>query len=289
MGCGDAMLGVNPANDSVEGVVAVLERLRAIVDVLTLPTQTCVLAHATTQLLALERNAPLDLMFQSITGTELANKSFGISLALLREAQEATLAAATARGRGTRPSNVMYFETGQGSALSAEGHLGIDQLTCEARAQAVARLFDPFLVNSVVGFIGPEYLADGRQIMRAGLEDHFTAKLMGLPMGIDVCFTNHVDADHNSNDSLLMQLALAGVTFVMGVPGGDDIMLSYQSTSYHDVAAVRRLTGLRPAPEYERWLTEHGLWDADGLRPMSGSAVLDTLSDNLRSARVLPR
>lgn len=291
MGSGDAMIGVNPANDSVQGTASILRLLREVIDGLGLPTQSCVLAHATTQLMALEAGAPLDLLFQSVAGTEAANKTFGVNLALLREAHAAATQSA-AESVGERPGtagspNVMYLETGQGSALSAEAHAGIDQLTCEARAQAVARLYDPFLVNSVVGFIGPEYLANGAQITRAGLEDHFVGKLMGLPMGVDVCFTNHVDADHNSNDGLLMQLALAGCNFVMGLPGGDDVMLSYQSTSFHDVAAVRALTGTRPAPEYEEWLIEKGLWGANGLRLVSDETATRALSSDLRSVRAL--
>lgn len=261
-GCGDAVIGVNPAGDSVATTVSLQNALAAVVEALDIPTQTCVLSHVTTQLAALERGAPTDLLFQSVAGTEDANRSFGVTAALLRDAREHVLAHHRARG-DFLGEHVMYFETGQGSALSSDAHHGIDQLTLEARAQAFARAFDPFLVNSVVGFIGPEYLADARQITRAGLEDHFIGKLMGLPIGIDVCYTNHVDADQDDNENLLMLLALAGCNYVMGVPGTDDVMLGYQSTSHHDAASVRDLLSLRPAPEFEAWLTGRGLW-ADG-------------------------
>jgi len=259
-GCGDALIGVNPAVESVQKVRDTLQTLDQIIERLDLPTQGCVLAHVTTQLEALRQGAPIDLVFQSVAGTDAANTAFGISLALLEEAQEAVIAHHRDRHDRYIGDQVMYFETGQGSALTASANWGVDQLTCEARAQGVARLYDPFLVNSVVGFIGPEYLANQRQITRAGLEDHFTGKLMGLPMGCDVCYTNHVDADQNSNDDLLVLLASAGCTFVMGVPAGDDVMLNYQSTSYHDVATVRRLLQLRPTPEFEQWLAARGLW-----------------------------
>jgi ethanolamine ammonia-lyase large subunit len=268
LGSGDALIGVNPAGGSVEQVRRVLQLLGDITDRLELPTQTCVLAHVTTQLEALRRGARIDLVFQSVAGTEAANTAFGITLDLLAEAREAVVAQHGRDPGRYSGGQVTYFETGQGSALSAEAHHGIDQLTCEARAQAVARLHDPFLVNSVVGFIGPEYLADARQITRAGLEDHFVGKLMGLPMGCDVCYTNHVAADQNSNDDLLLLLAVAGCNFVMAVPAGDDVMLGYQSTSPHDVASVRHLLGLRPAPELARWLEDRGLW-RDG-RPVRG-------------------
>jgi ethanolamine ammonia-lyase large subunit len=224
------------------------------------PTQTCVLAHVTNTLRAMERGAPVDLVFQSIGGTEKTNTSFGVSLALLAEAR----AAALALHRGTVGDNVMYFETGQGSALSANAHHGVDQQTCEARAYAVARHFQPLLVNSVVGFIGPEYLFDGKQIIRAGLEDHFCGKLLGLPMGCDVCYTNHAEADQNDMDTLLTLLAVAGVNFVMGVPGADDVMLNYQSTSFHDALYVRQVLGLRRAPEFESWLQQMGIADERG-------------------------
>jgi ethanolamine ammonia-lyase large subunit len=225
-------------------------------------TQTCVLAHVTTTLHAIERRAPVDLVFQSIGGTEAANASFGVSLALLREARDAALSLK----RGTVGDNVMYFETGQGSALSANAHHGVDQQTIEARAYAVARAFSPLLVNSVVGFIGPEYLYDGKQITRAGLEDHFCGKLLGLPMGVDVCYTNHAEADQDDMDALLTLLGVAGVTYVMGVPGADDIMLSYQSTSFHDALYLRGVLGLRPAPEFEAWLAGMGIAGATPVR-----------------------
>jgi len=262
-GCGDAVIGVNPAIESVQSVGAILSALARLVDGYGIPTQTCCLAHVSTQLAALERGAPVDLLFQSIAGTEAANASFGITLAMLREGRERVLEHHRQRGLAWAGDDVMYFETGQGSALSAEAHHGIDQLTCEARAYGVARAFQPFLVNSVVGFIGPEYLYDERQILRAGLEDHFMGKLLGLPMGVDVCYTNHVAADQNSADNLLLLLASAGCNYFMGVPCADDVMLSYQSTSFHDAATVRRMFGLAPAPEFARWLEERGIF-ADG-------------------------
>jgi ethanolamine ammonia-lyase large subunit len=272
-GCGDAVVGVNPATESVDTVAAILGALGRLVDAWQIPTQTCCLAHVTTQLAALERGAPVDLLFQSIAGTEQANASFGVSLALLREGRERVLEHHRERGVAWLGDDVLYFETGQGSALSAEAHHGIDQLTCEARAYGVARAFGPFLVNSVVGFIGPEYLYDERQIVRAGLEDHFMGKLLGLPMGCDVCYTNHAAADQNSADNLLLLLAAAGCNYFMGVPCADDVMLSYQSTSYHDATAVRGLFGLRPAPEFAAWLEERGVFAggrpsgrAEGLR-----------------------
>ena len=249
-GCGDAMIGVNPAAESVEVTSAILSALNRLIEVLAIPTQACCLAHITTQLACIERGAPVDLLFQSIAGTEMANSSFGINLALLREGQERVLEHHHNRDVAWVGNQAMYFETGQGSALSAGAHHGIDQLTLEARAYGVARSFDPFLVNSVVGFIGPEYLFDERQIIRAGLEDHFMGKLLGLPMGVDVCYTNHAAADQNSADNLLLLLAAAGCNYVMGVPCADDVMLNYQSTSFHDALAVRRLFGLRQAPEF---------------------------------------
>jgi ethanolamine ammonia-lyase large subunit len=259
-GCGDAVIGVNPASDSVETTAAILHGLQRLVDAYQVPTQTCCLAHISTQLRALERGAPVDLLFQSIAGTEAANRSFGITLAMLREGRERTLDHHAARDIRWKGSNVMYFETGQGSALSAEAHRGVDQVTLEARAYGVARCFEPFLVNSVVGFIGPEYLYDERQIIRAGLEDHFMGKLLGLPMGCDVCYTNHADADQNSADNLLLLLAAAGCNYFMGVPLSDDVMLNYQSTSYHDALAVRRLFKLKPAPEFLAWLETSGIY-----------------------------
>jgi ethanolamine ammonia-lyase large subunit len=259
-GCGDAVIGVNPASDSLQAVVHLLEMMNAFRERYEVPTQTCVLAHVTNTLRAVERGAPVDLVFQSIGGTEKTNASFGVSLALLREARDAALAL----GRGTVGNNVMYFETGQGSALSASAHEGVDQQTCEARAYAVARHFHPLLVNTVVGFIGPEYLFDGRQIVRAGLEDHFCGKLLGLPMGCDVCYTNHAEADQNDMDTLLTLLCVAGVNFIMGVPGADDVMLNYQSTSFHDALYARSVLGLRRAPEFEAWLDHMGIADKRG-------------------------
>jgi ethanolamine ammonia-lyase large subunit len=255
LGAGDAVIGVNPATDSIAAATTLLHLLDAVRDRYAIPTQTCVLAHVTTTLRCIEAGAPVDLVFQSIGGTEATNRSFGITLSLLHEAREAALSL----GRGTVGQNVMYFETGQGSALSAEAHHGVDQQTIEARAYAVARAFQPLLVNSVVGFIGPEYLYDGKQIIRAGLEDHFCGKLLGLPMGVDVCYTNHAEADQDDMDALLTLLGVAGVTYVMGVPGADDVMLSYQSTSFHDALFLRGALGLRPAPEFEAWLGRMGI------------------------------
>ncbi len=259
-GCGDAVIGVNPASDSVETVDAILRALARLIDAYGVPTQSCCLAHITTQLEAMRRGAPVDLLFQSIAGTEAANRSFGVTLQMLREGREQVLEHHAQRDVPWKGANVMYFETGQGSALSAEAHHGVDQLTLEARAYGVARVFDPFLVNSVVGFIGPEYLYDERQIIRAGLEDHFMGKLLGLPMGCDVCYTNHAAADQNSADNLLVLLAAAGCNYFMGVPCSDDVMLNYQSTSYHDALAVRRLFHLRPAPEFLSWLQAKGIF-----------------------------
>jgi ethanolamine ammonia-lyase large subunit len=306
-GCGDAVIGVNPATDSVESVSAILRALERLIEAYKIPTQACCLAHISTQLAALERGAPVDLLFQSVAGTQKANESFGVSLSMLKEGRERVLLHHRERGdnrvigrSGDRvieedercidsshsgdpryasrlrqaPStdhpitgspdhpilNVMYFETGQGSALSAEAHHGVDQLTLEARAYGVARVFEPFLINSVVGFIGPEYLYDERQIIRAGLEDHFMGKLLGLPMGVDVCYTNHAAADQNSADNLLLLLAAAGCNYFMGVPCADDVMLNYQSTSFHDALAARRLFNLRPAPEFLEWLQQTGIY-----------------------------
>jgi ethanolamine ammonia-lyase large subunit len=257
LGAGDAVIGINPATDSPERAHALLSMLDEVRAKLDIPTQSCVLAHVTTTLELIRRGSPVDLVFQSIAGTQAANRSFGIDLALLAEAR----AAALSLKRGTVGDNVMYFETGQGSALSANAHHGVDQQTLEARAYAVARRFSPLLINTVVGFIGPEYLFDGKQIMRAGLEDHFCGKLMGLPMGVDVCYTNHAEADQDDMDALLTLLVAAGVTFVMGVPGADDIMLGYQSTSFHDALAMRDLLHRRPAPEFATWLERQGLMD----------------------------
>ncbi len=258
-GCGDAVIGVNPANDSVDSVAAILRLLDGLITRFDIPTQACCLAHVTTQLAALDRGAPVDLLFQSVAGTQAANRSFGVTLSMLDEGRRRVQESHAQRDVTWVGEQVMYFETGQGSALSAEAHHGVDQLTLEARAHAVARAFDPLLVNTVVGFIGPEYLADERQIIRAGLEDHFVGKLLGLPMGVDVCYTNHADADQNSADNLLVLLAAAGCNYVMGVPCADDVMLNYQSTSYHDAAGVRRLLGLRPAPEFGDWLERTGI------------------------------
>jgi ethanolamine ammonia-lyase large subunit len=258
-GSGDAVIGINPATDNVAQVIKLVSMLDDIISRYEIATQSCVLTHVTNTIAAIERGAPVDLVFQSIAGTEAANRSFGIDLQLLDEARQAALSL----GRGTVGDNVMYFETGQGSALSANAHHGIDQQTCEARAYAVARKFKPLLVNSVVGFIGPEYLYDGKQIIRAGLEDHFCAKLLGLPMGCDVCYTNHAEADQDDMDVLLTMLAGAGCTFVMGIPGSDDIMLNYQSTSFHDALYARRVFGQKPAPEFEAWLRKMDIVAAD--------------------------
>ena len=255
LGAGDAVIGVNPATDSVAATTTLLHMLDEVRARYAIPTQTCILAHVTTTLRCIEEGAPVDLVFQSIGGTEATNTSFGVNLALLAEAQQAALAL----NRGTVGQNVMYFETGQGSALSANAHHGVDQQTVEARAYAVARRFSPLLVNTVVGFIGPEYLYDGKQIIRAGLEDHFCGKLLGLPMGVDVCYTNHAEADQDDMDALLTLLGAAGVTYIMGVPGADDVMLSYQSTSFHDALYLRSTLNLRPAPEFEAWLERMGL------------------------------
>ncbi len=256
-GSGDAVIGVNPATDNLENAAALLHLLDDIIRTHEIPTQSCVLTHVTTTLELMRRGAPVDLVFQSIAGTEAANRSFGVNLSLLAEARDAALSL----GRGTLGDNVMYFETGQGSALSANAHHGIDAQTCEARAYAVARAFSPLLVNTVVGFIGPEYLYDGKQIIRAGLEDHFCGKLLGLPMGCDICYTNHAEADQNDMDTLLTLLGVAGCNYIMGVPGADDVMLAYQSTSFHDALYLRRVLGLRPAPEFEQWLNRMGIFD----------------------------
>jgi ethanolamine ammonia-lyase large subunit len=259
-GCGDAVIGLNPASDSVEVTEAILRALQRVITNCEIPTQACCLAHLTTQIAALERGAPVDLLFQSIAGTEAANRSFGISHAMLKEGRERVLESHKSRDVEWAGDHVMYFETGQGSALSANAHHGVDQLTLEARAYGVAREFQPFLVNSVVGFIGPEYLADERQIIRAGLEDHFMGKLLGLPMGCDVCYTNHAAADQNSAENLMFLLAVAGCNYFMAVPCADDVMLNYQSTSFHDALAVRRLLNLRPAPEFAAWLERTGIY-----------------------------
>jgi ethanolamine ammonia-lyase large subunit len=280
-GAGDAVIGINPVADSVERVadlLAMLDEMRVRLDA---PVQSCVLAHVTTTMAAMERSAPVDLVFQSIAGTQAGNRAFGISLAMLGEAR----AAAIALERGTVGGNVMYFETGQGSELSSGSHEGVDQQTLEARCYAVARHFEPLLVNSVVGFIGPEYLFNGKEITRAGLEDHFCGKLLGLPMGCDICYTNHAEADQDDMDALLTLLAAAGCTFIMGVPGADDVMLNYQSTSFHDALYVRALLGLRPAPEFEAWLAAVGITDATGrLHARAPEQVVRALASSSRLA-----
>ncbi|QVL31083.1 ethanolamine ammonia-lyase subunit EutB [Telmatocola sphagniphila] len=259
-GCGDAVIGINPAAESIEAVSTILRGLDRLIETLQVPTQACCLAHFTTQIAAMERGAPVDLLFQSIAGTQKANASFGVELDRLTAAAEKVREHHRRRDVHWVGEQFLYFETGQGSALSAEAHHGIDQLTLEAQAYGLARTYNPFLINSVVGFIGPEYLADERQITRAGLEDHFMGKLLGLPMGVDVCYTNHAEADANSTDNLLILLASAGCNYVMGVPASDDVMLNYQSTSYHDAALVRSLLQLKPAPEFAQWLESRGLF-----------------------------
>lgn len=279
-GSGDAVIGINPATDNYQSVTDLLIMLDELIQHYHIPTQSCVLTHVTTQIEAIQKGVPIDLVFQSIAGTQLTNESFGVSLALLDEAYEA----AKSLKRGTIGDNVMYFETGQGSALSANGHWQVDQQTCEARAYAVARRYRPLLINTVVGFIGPEYLYDGKQIIRAGLEDHFCGKLLGLPMGVDVCYTNHAEADQDDMDMLLTQLGVAGVNFIMGIPGADDIMLNYQTTSFHDALYVREVLGKKPAPEFEKWLQEQGIFDAQGRLHASddGEASLGPFLPSLR-------
>ncbi|MDX2190902.1 MAG: ethanolamine ammonia-lyase subunit EutB [Bacteroidota bacterium] len=252
---GDAVIGVNPATDNVQKMTSILNMMNEVIQKFEIPTQSCVLGHVTNTIKAIEQNAPVDIVFQSIGGTEATNSSFGINLNILKEAQEAALSLK----RGKIGNNVMYFETGQGSSLSANAHHGVDQQTCEVRAYAVAKVFSPLLVNTVVGFIGPEYLYDGKQITRAGLEDHFCGKLMGLPMGCDICYTNHAEADQDDMDNLLTLLTVAGCNYIMGVPGADDIMLNYQSTSFHDAHYARTLCNLKPAPEFEEWLIKYGI------------------------------
>jgi ethanolamine ammonia-lyase large subunit len=276
-GCGDAVIGINPASDAPSVIAALAALVDEIIARFEIPTQGCVLTHVTTAIELINRGVPIDLMFQSIAGTQAANGGFGIDLALLREG----LDAARSLHRGTLGKNVMYFETGQGSALSAQAHHGIDQQTCEARAYAVCRAFEPLLVNTVVGFIGPEYLYDGKQIIRAGLEDHFCGKLMGVPLGCDICYTNHAEADQDDVDTLLTLLAAAGVNYIMGVPGADDVMLNYQSTSFHDQLYVRGLFGLKRAPEFEIWLRRMGIVDASGrLAPRNaGHPLLSAAKD----------
>lgn len=257
-GNGDAVIGINPATDNVSQAIKLMGLMDDVIQKYEIPTQSCVLTHVTNTLEAIEQGAPVDLVFQSIGGTEATNSSFGFNLATLQEAQDAALTLK----RGTVGNNVMYFETGQGSSLSANAHHGIDQQTCEARAYAVARHFDPLLVNTVVGFIGPEYLFDGKEITRAGLEDHFCGKLLGVPMGCDICYTNHAEADQNDMDNLLTLLGVAGCTFIMGIPGSDDIMLNYQTTSFHDALYARRVLDLKPAPEFEDWLVRMQIFDS---------------------------
>ena len=270
-GCGDAVIGINPASDNLEATARLLHLLNDVIERYNIPTQACILAHVTTTIKAIEHHVPVDLVFQSIAGTQKANESFGINLNLLNEAHQAALALK----RGTVGHNCMYFETGQGSALSANAHHGLDQQTCEARAYAVARKFKPLLVNTVVGFIGPEYLYDGKQIIRAGLEDHFCGKLLGLPMGCDICYTNHAEADQDDMDLLLSSFAMAGGSFIMGIPGADDVMLNYQSTSFHDALYIRQALGLRPAPEFEAWLIEHDIFNAHNqLKPLTEMPAL---------------
>jgi ethanolamine ammonia-lyase large subunit len=272
-GCGDAVIGINPASDNVSTITDLLHMLDDVIQRFEIPTQSCILTHVTTSIDAIGRGAPVDLVFQSIGGTQGVNDSFGVTLPMLKEAHEAALSLK----RGTVGSNCMYFETGQGSALSADANHGCDQQTLEARAYAVARQFKPLLVNTVVGFIGPEYLYNGKEIIRAGLEDHFCGKMLGLPMGVDVCYTNHAEADQDDMDVLLMLLGAAGVTFVMGIPGADDIMLNYQSTSFHDALYVREALGLKRAPEFEAWLEKIGLTDVNGrLKPESAAHPLLT-------------
>ena len=285
-GCGDAVIGVNPATDSVHTVSSILDAIARLIEAYDIPTQSCCLAHITTQLAALKRGAPVDLLFQSVAGTEAANRSFGITLSMLREGRDEVLEHHRKRDVRWKGAQVMYFETGQGSALSAEAHHGVDQLTLEARAYGVARAFDPFLVNSVVGFIGPEYLYDERQIIRAGLEDHFMGKLLGLPMGCDVCYTNHAAADQNSVENLLFLLTAAGCNYFMGVPCGDDVMLNYQSTSYHDALAMRRIYKLRPAPEFLSWLQAMGIYRDEEPAPLDAPArqrLMQGLESSLES------
>jgi ethanolamine ammonia-lyase large subunit len=257
-GSGDAVIGINPATDNVSQAVKLMRLMDDVIQKYEIPTQSCVLTHVTNTLEAIEQGAPVDLVFQSIGGTEATNSSFGFNLATLQEAQDAALSL----NRGTVGNNVMYFETGQGSSLSANAHHGLDQQTCEARAYAVARRFDPLLVNTVVGFIGPEYLFDGKEITRAGLEDHFCGKLLGVPMGCDICYTNHAEADQNDMDSLLTLLGVAGCAFIMGIPGSDDIMLNYQTTSFHDALYARRVLDLKPAPEFEDWLVRMRIFES---------------------------
>ena len=275
MGSGDAVIGVNPVSDSMPALDGLTRMLDELIQRFEIPTQSCVLTHVTNTIKLIENNAPVDLVFQSIGGTEKTNLSFGVTPEILDEAY----AAALSLKRGTVGNNVMYFETGQGSALSADANFGVDQQTCEARAYALARRYKPLLVNTVVGFIGPEYLYDGKQIIRAGLEDHFCGKLLGLPLGCDICYTNHAEADQDDMDTLLVLLGASGVNFIMGVPGADDVMLNYQSTSFHDALFLRETMGLKRPPEFEAWLQRMQITDANGrLKPPSPNALLGGLS-----------
>jgi ethanolamine ammonia-lyase large subunit len=280
-GSGDAVIGINPATDSIPALMDLYYLIDEIINQYGIPTQSCILTHVTNQIQVMERGAPVDLVFQSVAGTEKANSSFGINLGILQEAYEAALSLK----RGTVGNNVMYFETGQGSALSANANFGVDQQTCEARAYAVARKFAPLLTNTVVGFIGPEYLYDGKQIIRAGLEDHFCGKLLGVPLGCDVCYTNHAEADQDDMDTLMTLLATAGLTFIMGIPGADDIMLNYQTTSFHDALYLRKVLGLKPAPEFEQWLKRMNIMDAYGqVQPVTTAHnMLQNMPRNLLS------
>jgi ethanolamine ammonia-lyase large subunit len=281
-GSGDAVIGINPATDSIPALMDLYCLVDEIINQYEIPTQSCILTHVTNQIQLIEKGAPLDLVFQSIAGTEKANKSFGIDLAVLQEAQEAALSLQ----RGTVGNNVMYFETGQGSVLSANANFGVDQQTCEARAYAIARRFSPLLTNTVVGFIGPEYLYDGKQIIRAGLEDHFCGKLLGVPLGCDVCYTNHAEADQDDMDTLMTLLATAGLTFIMGIPGADDIMLNYQTTSFHDTLYLRKVLGLKAAPEFETWLKKMHIMDSNGqVQPVtSAHHMLQNMPKHLLAA-----
>lgn len=282
-GAGDAVIGINPATDSIPALMKLYYLVDEVINQYGIPTQSCILTHVTNQIQLIEKGAPIDLVFQSIAGTEKANNSFGINLEILKEAQQAALSL----NRGTVGNNVMYFETGQGSVLSANANFGVDQQTCEARAYAVARHFSPLLTNTVVGFIGPEYLYDGKQIIRAGLEDHFCGKLLGVPLGCDVCYTNHAEADQDDMDTLMTLLANAGLTFIMGVPGADDIMLNYQTTSFHDILYLRKLLGLKAAPEFEKWLKTMNIMDNSGqVQPITQSHnMLKNMPKSLQSAR----
>ena len=281
-GSGDAVIGINPATDSIPALMDLYCLVDEVINQYAIPTQSCILTHVTNQIQLIEKGAPLDLVFQSIAGTEKANKSFGIDIALLKEAQSAALSL----NRGTVGNNVMYFETGQGSALSANANFGVDQQTCEVRAYAIARHLSPLLSNTVVGFIGPEYLYDGKQIIRAGLEDHFCGKLLGVPLGCDVCYTNHAEADQDDMDTLMTLLATAGLTFIMGIPGSDDIMLNYQTTSFHDALYLRKVLGLKAAPEFEQWLKNNGIMDVQGqVQPVTKAhSMLQNMPKNLLAA-----